>query len=584
MKTLSIFIMLAFFFVTEEAQAQSMSISYPMNKAVFQRCLNGGSQASFYVAGQCLLANQQYSLQIKINELYASNGNYKSTYQNWTTFAATRPYGGLYKHSVQLPGGWYQIEIQAVYNSAQYAYASVKVGVGEVYMIAGQSNAQGVTSTSYYSQSWYDGVVADTHTEDCSVDVPNFPSFNSLTPGYAVATQGPTDWAYLSLGKKIVDQTGVPVAIFNGAKATTTVDNWQASANGQQTYDAYFDTVPICNRTSAPYQPYTSFKNILNFYGSLFGARGVLWHQGETDNQQSTTTSNYQNRLNDVISKSRTDFGQPSLGWYISRATYAPEMRPVRGNPPIWQDVIDAQNNVAASNRYGPATDNLGIPRNGDPNAVEVHFGGSQLYDLGIAWNNSNVTTGTPICGNSMPDLQVLKNSNGTYQLTGDANSAYVNWYWVKGDNKPLGGNIVHTGRIYNNVSSSSDSYRYYAVTSSGNYVVSQKVYLPLPNGSARIGVEEIFDEEKYGYSLTVQPNPAVDAAEVRFTLPQEMHVRAELVNLQGQFVRLITDTHHASGSYTYPIKIAELPAGMYICRVQAGDLFMVKKMVKVQR
>ncbi len=323
---------------------------------------------------------------------------------------------------------------------------------------------------------------------------------------------------------------------------------------------------------------------MLNFYGSLFGTRGVLWHQGEADNQQATSISDYQNRLNDVINKSRSDFGQPSLGWYISRATYNPEVlnfMPPRLTP-LWQPVITAQNNAAASNRYGPATDNLGRPRNGVTD--EIHFGGSQLNDLGNAWFNSgNVATGTPVCGNSMPDLQVLKNSNGSYQLTGDANPAYVNWYWVKGDNKPVGGNIIYTGRIYNNVSSASDSYRFYAVTSAGNYVVSQKVYLPLPNGSARIGVEEVLEEEKYGYSLTVQPNPVIDQASIRFTLPQEMHVRAELVNLQGQLMRVITDTHHASGTYTYPIKTAELPAGVYLCRLQAGDLSFVKKMVKVQ-
>ena len=580
MKTISIFALWVLILTNQQVQAQSMSISYPLEKTVFQRCEYGGSRASFYVAGQCLLANQQYSLQIKITELYATNGSYKSVYQDWTTFANTRPYGGLYKYNVQLPGGWYKIEIQALVNNAQYAWASVKVGVGEVFMIAGQSNAQGVTSVPIYSQQGYDGVVADLYTDDCSIELPRFPSLMTMNTGYPIATQGPTIWCYTVLGNKIVDQTGVPVSFFNAARFGTTVGNWQTSANGQQTNNVYPPGNPICNRTSAPYQPYTAFKNILNWYGSFYGTRGVLWHQGEADNQQSTTTTDYQNRLNDVISKSRSDFGQSSLGWYIAKATYNPEVLAF-GRPATWPDVINAQTSVSSSNRSGPSTDNVGIPRNGNNN--EVHFGGSQLYDLGNVWYNSSLTNGTPICANSMPDLQVTKNSDGTYELTGEPSGSYVNWYWVKGDNKPDGGNIISSGRIFSNVPSTSESYRYYAVTSNGNYVVSQKIYLPLPAGSARMGVAEEFTEENYGYSLKVSPNPASNQVSISFKLPQEMPVRVEIVNEQGALLKVVTDAHHASGLFTYPVNVAQLPTGIYFCRLKAGDLFLVKKIVKVQ-
>ncbi|MVM36964.1 hypothetical protein GO730_03575 [Spirosoma sp. HMF3257] len=139
------------------------------------------------------------------------------------------------------------------------------------------------------------------------------------------------------------------------------------------TYSVYNSSQAICNRSSSPYQPYTAFKNILNYYGALFGTRGVLCRQGEADNQQSTSTSDYQSRLNDVISKSRADFGQPYLNWFIAKATYNPEVLAFGRNPPVWPDVLAGQTNVAASNSSGPATDNIGIPRNG--NSSEVHFG-----------------------------------------------------------------------------------------------------------------------------------------------------------------------------------------------------------------
>lgn len=116
-----------------------------------------------------------------------------------------------------------------------------------------------------------------------------------------------------------------------------------------------------------------------------------------------------------------------------------------------------------------------------------------------------------------------------------------------------------------------------------GNIVVSQKVYLPLPSGSARIGAEGAFAEENYGYALKVAPNPVNDQANITFKLPQEMHIRAEIVNEKGELKRVITDTHHASGSFTYPINLAQLPVGLYFCRLKAGDLFLVKKFVKTQ-
>lgn len=177
-----------------------------------------------------------------------------------------------------------------------------------------------------------------------------------------------------------------------------------------------------------------------------------------------------------------------------------------------------------------------------------------------------------------MPDLQVTKNGDGSYTLSGG--SGYSNWYWVKGDNKPVGGNIVHTGQVYSNVTDT-DSYRFFAVTSAGNYVVSQKVYLPLPAGSARIGAVEESAEETYGYALKISPNLATDQVSIEFTLPHEMQTQVTIVNQRGETVKVVADNHHAAGSFRYPVNVSQLPAGVYFCRLRAGDLSIARKLLK---
>lgn len=523
-------IVIAFMSIAHRGYAQ-MSISYPMDRAVFQRCEWGGSRASFYVAGQCMLGNQQYALQMKITELFATNGSTKSVYQDWTTFVSSTPFGGLFKRYVQLPGGLFNIEVRAAVGAVSYATANVRVGVGEVYLIAGQSNAQGATNTSALSQSPYEGVVSDLYFSDCSDEIPTYPSLMPIWYGYPIATQGATNWCYPKLGNNIVDQTGVPVAFFNGAQSGTHVGNWTESMYGGGTLNLNNDTQFICQK---PGQPYTAFRNIMNFYGSLFGTRGVLWHQGETDSQRSTTTADYQTKLTDLINKARSDFGQPSLGWYVSKATYDYAFRNFDGHngDPTWQDVVTAQTSVANANRQGPSTDNVGIPRADG----RVHFGGTQLADLANAWSNSNITIGTPICANQMPDLEVTKNPDGSYTLTGDSSPQYTSWMWVNDNNRPVGGNVIHNGRVYSNVTSS-NSYRYYAKTAEGNYVVSQRVTLPLPAGTARMAVSVLEKAENYGSQLKLSPNPVVEQLIVEHTIPDDRDVQIDVVNQQGQRV-----------------------------------------------
>lgn len=121
------------------------SITRPIQNSVLQR--NNSNLANVGIAGQAL-SNTTLSfitIQYRIQQLNPQNSAYLSTLINWTT--QNCDYGGIFNFTVNLPGGWYQLDVKSSVTGTQMA--SVKFGVGEVFIIAGQSNAQGASTSLY---------------------------------------------------------------------------------------------------------------------------------------------------------------------------------------------------------------------------------------------------------------------------------------------------------------------------------------------------------------------------------------------------------------------------------------------------
>ena len=86
------------------------------------------------------------------------------------------------------------------------------------------------------------------------------------------------------------------------------------------------------------------------------GARAVLWHQGESDNELNTSTTDYIQRLEAIIDQSRIDAGF-DIPWGIAQASFDPNRSPM-----TQQSVINAQALVATNdplNFVGAFTDDL---------------------------------------------------------------------------------------------------------------------------------------------------------------------------------------------------------------------------------
>lgn len=361
--------------------AQYLSLSYPKHNSVLQR--DGANQAAVTIAGQLVYgtgANGAIvpgtTVSYKIKTLSVTP-NVQGPTINLSMAA-----NGMFYTTTSLSKGWYLVEVML--NGA--VYATSKVGVGDVFVVAGQSNAQGVGCPNDPMCSWKlpatagfpEWIVGINANYNCTKNLPEtYDNMFSLTEAANQYTRvGPTGnnvWCYALLGKKISDANGgMPVAFFNAASGGSSITQWYNGAQGLPAPNFYTGKqfcfgLPGGSANEADYygQPYTPLRSSLNYYASLYGVRAVLWHQGEADsdnnvpvNYKASSAADYQNKLQFVINKSRTDFGatiSPNiLSWIVSKAT-------ISKYGPLNSTIRTGQGNVVAgSTTGGPDTDYVG--------------------------------------------------------------------------------------------------------------------------------------------------------------------------------------------------------------------------------
>lgn len=78
-------------------------------------------------------------------------------------------------------------------------------------------------------------------------------------------------------------------------------------------------------------------------------------------------------------------------------------------------------------------------------------------------------------------------------------------------------------------------------------------------------------------------PNPFNPVTTIRYDVRQTGHLRLTIFNLLGQEVTRLVDKHHKPGSYTISWNAADLPSGIYLCRMEAQGFAMTRKIVLVK-
>ena len=413
--------------VMAQSSSQAVKITYPQSRAIFQR--ENDNTSTIYLSGSIYQPADSIQARVEAEE----TGQGLTT--NWVTIQRN-PQGGVFQGSLRAKGGWYRLEVQSFAGGKTISSDTVrKVGIGEVFIITGQSNAQGFQG--------YGGLGATDDRVNCvtynnstanSLADPPAPTFQQLGANSLIGPRGQSAWCWGVLGDLIVKQYGVPVLFINTAWGGTVIKDWHDSADGLLAKNIFAIGTP--DENYPPGMPYANLLIALRYYCSLQGLRAVLWQQGENDNVPlHSTRQDYSNNMQYIVNKTRADT-QRYPAWVLARSSYNAGQ--------VSQDIIQAQNDVI--NTYnnnvfaGPFTDNIQIPRyEGD-----VHFGNRAtnnpgdkgLNDLGQAWfsslNSVFFASSRPLPPLPQPSLAVTCGTSNN-SLTLSLPSLYKSYVWNSG-------------------------------------------------------------------------------------------------------------------------------------------------------
>ena len=75
-------------------------------------------------------------------------------------------------------------------------------------------------------------------------------------------------------------------------------------------------------------------------------------------------------------------------------------------------------------------------------------------------------------------------------------------------------------------------------------------------------------------------PNPFNPLTKISFSIPQESNVKIGIYNILGQRLRTLIDKNKIAGHYTINFNAGNLPSGIYLYSISAGDFVQTKKMI----
>ncbi len=335
---LTVFLFILIFSLEIHAQ---FAVNFPSTRAVFQRnnTNNGIITTHGFIGGD---VDKVEGRLVPINFT-------QGTQTDWQLIALDAS-GKAFSGGIQGKGGWYNLELRAVKDNIALYYQTIeKVGIGEVFIVSGQSNAQGFLRFNPRGASDDRVNIYSYYKEDFINENPPIAQFAHADFNKNIGPHGQSAWCWGELGDQIAAQYNVPVLFFNTAFEGTTIENWVSSANGLPTRHPAFGFIFPNNG------PYSFLGNILKNHGNLYGFRGIIWIQGESDFNSSETA--YYNGLKELIAHTRKTTGK-NIPWMVTRTSVTENQ--------VRSQIINAQNRVINEdpNVYqGPNTDLIQVPR-----------------------------------------------------------------------------------------------------------------------------------------------------------------------------------------------------------------------------
>ena len=84
-------------------------------------------------------------------------------------------------------------------------------------------------------------------------------------------------------------------------------------------------------------------------------------------------------------------------------------------------------------------------------------------------------------------------------------------------------------------------------------------------------------------FILSAYPNPFNASTTIRFELPHAAEVQLEVFNLTGQRVALLANGFYSSGLHAVHFDATDLPSGVYLYRLRAGQANVIRKLVLIK-
>ncbi|MBI9019001.1 MAG: hypothetical protein JEZ07_17255 [Phycisphaerae bacterium] len=334
-----------FKFNTDDVQLPELSLSQPKTRAVFQR--NDQNIAMIPIQGTYADPFTHIEARAVVMDGFIGSPT------DWHIIDAS-PTGSNFSGTLSVAaGGWYSIEVRTFTDDLPGPSTAVdRVGVGEVFVISGQSN----------SANFGQPKMVPTH------DTVSAWTGSSWRHGYdpqpiAYGVNG-SPWS--RLGDILVERFGVPIGFVTTGIGATRVDQW----------------VP-----GTPY--YNRIKTAIEDMGEN-GMRAILWHQGESDSIAGTSASVYASRLNSIIAQSRADAGW-NVPWGVALASYHPYSSPAQeAEVRTGQELVIAGDPLVFQGADTDDFHNLGWL------ADSVHFDGTGLLEHARWWEVSIIRTFFP--------------------------------------------------------------------------------------------------------------------------------------------------------------------------------------------